>query len=318
MARPSRGDHGDHAGNRAGDAGGTSSGSGPSRRSLLAVTGAAALALGTTTACSRVSAAAEGEGGDLLERLRERKTVKLGIESQPPLSYYDENGTLTGCDPEIAKRIFPKLGVPNVESQPIEFNSLIAGLNSQQFDVIAAGMYINAKRCEQVHFADPHYRMQDQFIVAQGNPKNLENYRDATRPDVKLATVVGYAEIEFAKDAGVDPDDMQLVHDPLSGLLAVEQERAHAFSTTTACIRHILKHSGSSKVEGASPFNPRGGKRQLPGGGFAFRKNETRLRHEFNKKLQAMKDSHELLHLMQGFGFKREEIDLRKAKELCR
>ena len=61
---------------------------------------------------------------------------------------------------------------------PTEFGSLIPGLNSQQFDVVSAGMYINPSRCEQVLFSDPEYQMLDAFIVRKGNPKNLHTYED--------------------------------------------------------------------------------------------------------------------------------------------
>lgn len=282
--------------------------------SLTAVAGT----LGATTACSRVSTAGTGNGGELLERLRAQGTVRLGIGGEPPLSYIDKNGELAGCDPAIAQTIFKRLGVPRVQPLPIEFNALIAGLNSQQFDVIAAGMYINRKRCDQVLFADPHYQMRDEFIVPRGNPKRLRTYDDVAERGAKLATVVGYAEIGFANRAGIKTRDMLLQHDPLSGLLAVKQGRADAFSTTKVTIRNVFRQAGSTKVEYAEPFNPLGPHSHLPGGGFAFRKTETKLRNAFNDELQAMKRSGELLRLMRQFGFTREEISSRSAKELCR
>jgi len=272
--------------------------------------------LGATAACSRVSVAAKGEGGDLLQRLRAQGTVRLGIEDEPPLSSIDKNGRLTGCDPEIARRIFRRLGVPHVQPQPIEFNSLIAGLDSQQFDVIAAGMYITPKRCEKVLFADPHYEMTDEFIVPRGNPKKLHTYRDVADRGATLATVEGYAEVGFARSAGVE--HLVTVGTLQDGVDRVEQKRADAFSTTTVTIRDFYYHRNrSSAVEYAQPFNPLPHSSHLPGGGFAFRKEETKLRDAFNDELNKMKKSGELVRLMRRFHFVPEEVSSQTAKELC-
>ncbi|HEV7625388.1 MAG TPA: ectoine/hydroxyectoine ABC transporter substrate-binding protein EhuB, partial [Streptomyces sp.] len=93
-------------GNNTGNAGNTGRSLG--RRSMLA--GAASLtalgALGTTTACSRVSSAKAGDGGDLLERLKAQGTVKVGIAGEQPYSYIDTDGKLTGSSPAIARVIF--------------------------------------------------------------------------------------------------------------------------------------------------------------------------------------------------------------------
>ncbi len=104
--------------------------------------------------------------------------MKVGIAGEQPFSYIDKDGELTGASPAIARIIFGRLGIDNVQPMPTEFASLIPGLNSQQFDVVAAGMYITPERCAQVLFADPEYEMRDAFIVRKGNPKGLHTYKD--------------------------------------------------------------------------------------------------------------------------------------------
>src|SRR5690242_14269310 len=150
----------------------------PSRRSLLA--GVSALgAVGALGAagCTRVATASDN-GGDLLDRLKAQGVVRLGIAGEIPFGYIDKDGHLTGEAPELAKVIFKRLGVGRVQPVPTEFGSLIPGLNSQQFDVVAAGMYVNPERCQQVIFADPDYQMLDSFIVRKGNPLGLHSYKD--------------------------------------------------------------------------------------------------------------------------------------------
>ncbi|MBR7672001.1 ectoine/hydroxyectoine ABC transporter substrate-binding protein EhuB [Streptomyces daliensis] len=298
-----------------------SAGRGFTRRSLLA--GAASLgavgALGATTACSRVSSADAANGGDLLERLRAQGTVRLGIAGEQPYSYIDKDGELTGSSPAIARVIFERLGIASVQPLPTEFNSLIPGLNSQQYDVVAAGMYITPERCGQVLFADPEYEMPDAFIVRKGNPKNLRTYKDIKKTGAKMATGVGYAEIDYAKDAGVEQDSMMLLQDQLAGLLAVEQGRADVFAGTAVTVRNVVKQTKSKRAEYTEAFTPTlDGKPDLGTGAFAFRKGEDNLRDAFNAELRKMKKSGELLRVMKPFGFLEGEMTDMTAKERCK
>lgn len=289
----------------------------PSRRALLA--GASALgAVGALGAagCSRVATASGTGGGDLLDRLRAQGVVRLGIAGEIPFGYIDTDGELTGEAPELAKVIFKRLGVDRVQPVPIEFGSLIPGLQSQTFDVVSAGMYINPERCAQVIFSDPDYQMLDAFIVRKGNPKNLHDYQDVVEAKAKFATGTGYAEIQYAVEAGYKESDILIVPDQVAGLNAVEAGRADVFAGTALTAREVVKKS--SKAESTEAFAPLvGGKPHVDGGGFAFRPTETKLRDSFNVELKKLKASGELFRILQPFGFTKAEMTDMTAKELC-
>ncbi|WP_164555709.1 MULTISPECIES: ectoine/hydroxyectoine ABC transporter substrate-binding protein EhuB [unclassified Streptomyces] len=288
--------------------------SGPSRRSLLA--GVAALGALAATGCSRVATASDTEGGELLERLRAQGVARLGIAGEIPFGYIDKNGELTGEAPELAKVIFKRLGVDRVQPVPTEFGSLIPGLNSQQFDIVAAGMYINPERCEQVIFSDPDYQMLDSFIVRKGNPLGLRDYADVVEKKAKFATGTGYAEIAYAEEAGYDRGDILIVPDQVAGLNAVETGRADVFAGTALTTREVVKKS--TKAEVTEPFKPIvGGEPHVDGGAFAFRPSESNLRDAFNRELHKLKESGELLRILKPFGFTENEMTDMTAKELC-
>jgi polar amino acid transport system substrate-binding protein len=294
-----------------------------SRRALLRGGAATALSApvltGLTTGCSRVSTAAAANGGNLLDRLRKQGSVRLGIAGEIPFGYIDKSGHLTGEAPELARIIFHRLGVDRVQPVPTEFGSLIPGLNSQQFDVISAGMFINPERCRQVIFADPDYEVMDSFIVRKGNPKNLHTYSDIKRSGAKLSSGSAYAEIDYAVAAGVPRGKISIYPDQLAGLLAVEQGRADAFAGTSLTVRNVIQQTHAHTVEMTKPFVPRvDGKPAHGAGGFAFRPGETRLRDAFNVELHRMKRSGELLRVVRPFGFTRTEMTDLTAKELCR
>ncbi|MGY4980082.1 ectoine/hydroxyectoine ABC transporter substrate-binding protein EhuB [Streptomyces sp. 900105755] len=288
-----------------------------SRRAVLA--GAAAFgALGAFGAagCTRVATAAGTDGGDLLQRLRAQGVVRLGIAGEIPFGYIDKDGHLTGEAPELAKAVFKRLGVDSVQPVPTEFGSLIPGLNSQQFDVVAAGMYVNPERCQQVIFADPDYQMLDSFIVRKGNPMGLHDYKDVVRKKAKFATGTGYAEIQYAVEAGYKESDILIVPDQVAGLNAVEAGRVDVFAGTALTTRSVVKKS--AKAEATKAFAPLvGGKPHVDGGAFAFRSAETKLRDAFNVELHKLKKSGELFRILRPFGFTEDEMTDLTAKQLC-
>lgn len=289
---------------------------GTSRRSLLA--GVAAFGALAAAGCSRVPTAATGvEGGDLLDRLRAQGVVRLGIAGEIPFGYIDTDGKLTGEGPELAKAVFKRLGVDRVQPVPTEFGSLIPGLNSQQFDVVSAGMYINPERCEQVIFADPDYQMKGAFIVRKGNPKGLHTYADIVEKKATFATGTGFADIEYAVAAGYKRSDIVIVPDQVAGRNAVEAGRVDAFGGTALAVRLVVEKS--AKAEATEPFAPLvDGKPHVDGGGFAFRPTETKLRDAFNAELRKLKESGEVFRILKPFGFTRDEMTDMTAKELCR
>jgi polar amino acid transport system substrate-binding protein len=285
-----------------------------SRRSLLA--GAAALGALGAAGCSRVPEPGKVEGGDLLSRLRDRGSVNLGIASEPPYGYVGEDGQATGEAPAIAKYIFDKLGVPETKAVPVEFGALIPGLKAGQFDVVAAGMYINPTRCEQVIFADPEYIMLDSFIVKKGNPKGIKTYKEIAEKGLKLASGKAYAEIAYAKSHGIK--DILILPDQVAGKDAVAQGRVDAFAGTNITVTTVVE--GEKDVEATDAFQPMvDGEPAYGAGGFAFSPGQKNLRDTFNQELHKLKadDYAGLLKIMKPFGFGMDEMTDLTAKELC-
>ncbi|MFI9171479.1 ectoine/hydroxyectoine ABC transporter substrate-binding protein EhuB [Streptomyces lincolnensis] len=288
-----------------------------SRRSLLA--GAVSLgAVGSLgmVGCSRVPGEGKVLGGSLLDTLRDQGSVKIGIASEPPFGYVGDDGQATGEAPAIAEVIFKKLGIDEVKPVPVDFGALIPGLKARQFDVVSAGMYINPVRCEQVLFADPDYLMLDSFIVRKGNPHGIKTYADVKKKGLRLASGKAYAQIDYAKAAGIG--NVLVLPDQVAGLDAVAQGRVDAFAGTRITVKDAV--AGSGRVSATTPFQPVvDGKPAYGAGGFAFRLSEKNFRDEFNAELLKLKenDYKELLDIVSPFGFTMSDMTDLTAKELC-
>ena len=104
----------------------------------------------------------------------------------------------------MAKAVLAKMGIAEVDGVLTEFGSLIPGLKAGRFDIIAAGMFVNPARCNEIAFSEPSYGIGQAMLVPAGNPKGIVDYASfADNADLKLAVMAGAVEAGYANDAGV-------------------------------------------------------------------------------------------------------------------
>ena len=77
---------------------------------------------------------------------------------------YIENGEIVGIDAEFAKALCDKLGY-DLEIEDMEFDSIIAAVNSGKADFGMAGMTVTPERQEQIDFTDTYCTAAQNIIV---------------------------------------------------------------------------------------------------------------------------------------------------------
>jgi polar amino acid transport system substrate-binding protein len=274
-----------------------------SRRDFIKRSGVAAglLALPGLAACGKTESGTGAQGH--LQQLKSQGSITVGIAGEEPYDYLD-GGKLTGMDPEVQKAIWKNLGIDDVKAKTVDFDGLIPGLVARRFDVVAAGMFIIPDRCKQAAFSDPMYCAPNAFIVPEGNPKNITDFKSVADAGIKVGVFGGAIEGIYAEKAGVKKSNVVEVGSGRDGLLQVKQGRVGAFGLTTITLNNILKKNPNSGVELTKPFTPVvDGKEQHGCGGAVFRKQDNDLREAFNRELKKLKDSGQLLKIIQPFGF---------------
>lgn len=273
------------------------------------------LAVGVGAAVGLVGAA-PASAQSTLEKAREAGYIRVGFANEAPFGYATPDGKLTGEAPEVAKAILAKMGISEVDGVLTEFGSLIPGLKAGRFDIIAAGMFINPKRCQEIAFSEPSYGIGQAFLVPAGNPKGLKDYSSiAADSGLKLAVMSGAVEAGYAKDSGVPEEQLVMLPDPPSLLAAVQSGRADAAALTALSIANLA--SKGEGVEMAPPFGEVAGQSVVGHGGFGFRKEDTELLEEFNKHLKAFIGSEEHLALVTPLGFGKDFLPTKTTAELC-
>jgi polar amino acid transport system substrate-binding protein len=252
-----------------------------------------------------------------LERAKADGYIRVGFANEAPFGYATPDGKLTGEAPEVAKAVLAKMGIPQVDGVLTEFGSLIPGLKAKRFDIIAAGMFINPKRCAEIAFSEPSYGIGQAMLVKAGDPKGIKDYSSIkANPDLKLAVMSGAVEVGYAKDAGIPESQLVMLPDQSSLLQAVQSGRADAASLTALSIADMAKKGEG--VESTKPFGEVAGKSVKGHGGFGFRKEDKDLYTAFNDELKKFIGSPEHIALVTPLGFGKDYLPNKTTEQLCK
>ena len=238
-------------------------------------------------------AAAPALAQSTLEEAKANGYIRVGFANEAPFGFATPAGELTGEAPEVAKAVLAKMGIAEVDGVLTEFGSLIPGLKAGRFDIIAAGMFVNPARCNEIAFSEPSYGIGQAMLVPAGNPKGIVDYASiAGNGDLKLAVMAGAVEAGYANDAGVGLGQVVSLPDQASLVAAVQAGRADAAALTALSIADM-----ASKAEGVE-FDQavRRGRRQvgqgprrlrLPQGGPGLRRRLQRRAHRLPRHPRA-------------------------------
>ena len=99
-------------------------------------------------------------------------TVGTGVMGSKPWIWKNEDGSYSGIEYEMLQYIIKKLGVPNLELVPSQWESLIPGLKAKRWDIIFSGMTVTEERRQGagIEFSRPYYFESDRIVVKKGSP----------------------------------------------------------------------------------------------------------------------------------------------------
>lgn len=255
-----------------------------------------------------------------VDQLKQKGFVTVGFANENPYAYATPDGKLTGEAVEVARTIFTNLGVKEVQGSLTQFGSLIPGLNAHRFDVVTAGMFITPDRCQQAAFANPEYKIGEAIAVKKGNPKDLHSYKDIAEKGAKVAVMRGAIEDTYLQKSGVPDGNIMRVDDQPSALAALQSGRVDAMTMTGPSLRSLLQRQHDPNIELVTDFEQPviDGKSVVGYGAAVFRKSDVQLREAYNAQLKQLKDSGQLLQILQKFGFTKENIPGDEtAEQIC-
>jgi polar amino acid transport system substrate-binding protein len=271
---------------------------------------------GVIAAASLALVAAACGGGDedanTLEQLQESGSITIGIANEVPYGYVGDDGEVTGFAPDVARAVLSELGITEVDADVVEFGELIGGLLAGQFDLIAAGMYINADRAAQISFSDPDYCTTESLAVAEGNPEGIVDYSSFAENDgLTLAIASGTVEVGYAEDAGIPDSQLEVFADINGMFTALAAGEVDAAAGTSATVDTQV--AAISGIEAVEPFFPKDteGNETLPCGGYGFRQDDTAFRDAFNEQLNVFREDGTTTEIITSYeGFSDADVEL--------
>ena len=127
----------------------------------------------------------------------------------PPYEYYDGD-KIVGIDAEIAQAIADKLGL-ELEIQDVEFDSIIAGVQSGKYDMGMAGMTVTDERKQSVNFSTSYATGIQAVIVKEDSP--IKDLDALISGDYTIGVQTGTTgDIYISGDLGEDNEDKTILY----------------------------------------------------------------------------------------------------------
>ena len=123
------------------------------RRGFVLSAASAALAMAAGAPRAEVARALSSES--VIEQIKRRGKMKIGLSAFTPWAIRDKKGELIGFEIDVAKRLAEDMGV-EVEFMPTLWDGIIPALIAGNFDLIISGMSITPQRNLTVNFTRPY------------------------------------------------------------------------------------------------------------------------------------------------------------------
>ena len=91
----------------------------------------------------------------VIETIKKRGAIKIGLSVFKPWSMRDKNGDLIGFELDVGRKLAEDMGV-EPEFIPTAWDGIIPALVSGKFDVIISGMTTTAQRNLTINFTEPY------------------------------------------------------------------------------------------------------------------------------------------------------------------
>jgi polar amino acid transport system substrate-binding protein len=249
-----------------------------------------------------------------LEKAMETGTLNIAIGIAPPYSGMTSDGEITGGAPDVTKAVLKEMGITNINASVAEYGALIPGLMAGRYDLVAAGLYINKKRCNAVLFSEPDLCGTEGFALKAGNPFGIQSYEDiAKNPEIKMGTCGGCTEESLAREAGIPRSQITTIPDEQSALKMLQDGRIDVYAYPSLSIASLLKKANDPSLM----MIPQIKNTDVACAGAVFRKSDREFRDAYDEALKRLKENGKFDSIVSEYGFPPETAKSTTREELC-
>lgn len=161
----------------------------------------AAVVLAVLTAADTAIAQITWWGSGVVEDVRHRGLLKVGVGMFEPWVMCDANDELIGFEVDLARKLAEDLRV-RIQFVRMEWYFIVPALIERKFDVIVSGMSITPARSLLVNFSEPYSEFGTAIVANIALTRGYASVEDFNRSEVTFAvrrgaTTVALVEREF-------------------------------------------------------------------------------------------------------------------------
>lgn len=164
---------------------------------------AALLAIGIAPLALSRAAGAQQAGPSVIETIKQRGKLVIGLSTFVPWAMLDKSGQLVGFEIDVGRKLAADMGV-EAEFVPTAWDGIIPALLASRFDMIVSGMSITPARNLTVNFTQPYAYSGLRVVANRKHEGKLTSLDGLDSSDITLAlrrgaTPVPYAQQRFPK-----------------------------------------------------------------------------------------------------------------------
>ncbi len=131
----------------------------------------------------------------VIEIIKERGALRIGLDFFVPWAMRAKNGELVGFEIDVATRVAEDMGV-EIEFVPTAWDGIIPALLSGKFDIVIAGMSITPERHLRINFTAP-YATSGMMIAANSKTvPGLTRVSDFNNADITIGAKRGTTAVD--------------------------------------------------------------------------------------------------------------------------
>lgn len=226
----------------------------------------------------------------LLDRINQHGTITVGTEGTfAPFTYHDRHGKLTGYDVEVTRAVAKKLGV-TVDFKETPWDSMLAGLKSGRFDMVANQVALTTKKRQATFDKSESYNWSGAILLARQDENEINSVKDVKNKKAAQTLSSNYGELALKYQAKIVPVDGLA-----QSLLLIKQHRADVtFNDSLALLDFLKKYPDSEfKIVWESP--------NKKGSGFILNKDHQAALAKINAAILALKQDGTLKKIGEQF-----------------
>lgn len=233
--------------------------------------------------------------------------MKFAYLIEPPFNYVDADGRVTGCDVELARKIWSELGIADFEPIETEFAELLPGVAASRWRM-TTGLFATDERRKTAQFSCPIWALPDGLLVRDGNPLGLKGFRSVAESNqTKLAVIRDQFQHRSAVEFGVSEERIIVFDTYTEAADAVRTGEADAYASVgRAHAGFIEQHSDWTLELVQVPAE----EKPPAFGSFAFSLADKQLRKGVDSVLSKFLGTEAHREMVSRFGFTDDEVDM--------